>query len=245
MVRTVDSETRSRAVLAAAINRYIKNALPVSSEDLSGDFELSSATIRNIFADLENEGLLAHRHTSGGRVPTERGFRYYVDFLISQMELIDEEKESIMRKFRREIRRLDDALEETSEVISAITHYAGIVSFLEWEDKFFYRGISRILEQPEFQDMGKLRLVIGLIEDKHRLLGIINREFSGKVKIYIGKELECPEMEHCSLVVSGYRRKNKPSGRLAVLGPVRMEYRHIIPALEYISDTLSEALENI
>ncbi|MDP2940859.1 MAG: hypothetical protein Q8N85_01185 [Candidatus Omnitrophota bacterium] len=245
MVRTVDSETRSRAVLAAAINRYIKNALPVSSEDLSGDFELSSATIRNIFADLENEGLLAHRHTSGGRVPTERGFRYYVDFLISQMELIDEEKESIVRKFRREIRRLDDALEATSEVISAITHYAGIVSFTEWEDKFLYRGISRILEQPEFQDMGKLRLVIGLIEDKQRLLGIINREFSGKVKIYIGKELEYPEMEHCSLVVSGYRRKNKPSGRLAVLGPVRMEYRHIIPALEYISDALSEALERI
>lgn len=244
MVRTVDSETRSRAVLAAAINRYINDAMPVASEDLAGDFALSSATIRNIFSDLEAEGFLTHRYTSAGRVPTERGYRYYVDFLLSQTALVEEEKESIVRKLRRELRRLEDALEETSEVISAITHYAGIVSFLEWEDKFIYRGISRILGHPEFQDLKNLRLIIGLIEDKRRLLGIINRDFKGKVKIYIGKELECPEMENCSLVVSSYRRKNKPSGRLAVLGPVRMEYRHAIPALEYISDALSEVMDN-
>ena len=58
-------------------------------------------------------------------------------------------------------------------------------------------------------------------------------------------ELGHPEMESCSLVVSGYRKKNKPQGKLAVLGPVRMEYEHIIPALEYISDVLSDFLENI
>ncbi len=245
MVRTVDYETRRRAVLTAAINKYIKEALPVASEDIAREFDLSSATIRNIFAELEDAGLLAHPYTSGGRVPTDKGYRYYVDFLISQMGLLDEEKGHIVREYKREIMRLEDILEQTSEVISAITHYAGIVSFLDWQDKFFYKGISHILEQPEFQDFQKIRLLMRIIEDKQRLLDIINQDFTEKVKVYIGHELDCPEMEYCSLIVSNYRLKNRTSGRIAVLGPVRMEYKHIIPSLEYISEVLTETLNRI
>ncbi len=241
MVRTaVDYESRRKAILSAAINKYIKAATPIASEDLTSDFDLSSATIRNIFAELEESGYLKHPYTSGGRIPTEKGYRYYVDFLISQMELLDEEKESILKEYRREIRQLEDTLEKTSEIISTITHYAGIVSFLEWQDRFFYQGVSHILEQPEFQNLAKTRVIIKLLEEKQNLLGIINRDFSEKVKVYIGHELDCCGMEDCSLVVSGYRLKNKKSGRLAVLGPARMQYQHIIPTLEYISQVLSD-----
>jgi transcriptional regulator of heat shock response len=245
MVRNVDYESRRRVILTATINKYIKEAIPVASEDIAGDFALSSATIRNIFADLEETGYLRHPYTSGGRIPTDKGYRYYVDFLISQMALLDEEKECIVKEYKREIKRLEDALEETSEVISTITHYAGIVSFLDWQDRFFYRGVSRILDQPEFRDFDKIRILVKMIEDKRRLLDIINRDFTEKVKVYIGRELGCPEMEDCSLVVSSYRLKNRPSGRLAVLGPVRMEYKHIIPTLEYISEVLTGVLDSI
>jgi len=245
MVRNVDYESRRKAILTATINKYIQAATPVASEDIAGDFDLSSATIRNIFAEFEETGFLTHPYTSGGRIPTDKGYRYYVDFLISQMALLDEEKEHIVNEYKREMRRFEDALEETSEVISAITHYAGIVSFLDWQDKFFYKGISRIIEQPEFHSFDKIRLLIRLMEDKQRLLDIINRNFTGKIKVYIGQELGCPEMDNCSLVVSSYNLKNKPSGRLAVLGPMRMEYKHIIPTLEYISDVLTGVLDNI
>ena len=245
MVRTVDYEPRRRQVLSATINRYIKEASPVSSEDIAREFDLSPATIRNIFADLEGAGYLTHPYTSGGRIPTHRGYRYYVDFLISQVGLMENEKERIAREYKREIRELEEALEKTSEVISQITHSAGIVSFLEWQDKLFYRGMGFILEQPEFQNFQKTRFLIKMIEEKQRLLGIINRDFDEKIKIYIGEELGCPEIDNCSVVVSSYRRKNRPSGRLAVLGPMRMEYRHIIPSLEYISDVLSAVLEDI
>jgi transcriptional regulator of heat shock response len=245
MVRTVDYQARRRLVLEAAINKYILEAEPIASEDIASDFDLSSATIRNIFADLEESGYLTHPYTSGGRIPTDKGYRYYVDFMISQMTLLDNEKKRIAEEYKRETKRLDDVLEDTSEIISTITHYAGIVSFLEWQDRFFYKGISRILEQPEFQDSGKIRLLIKMVEDKQLLLGIINRDFTEKVKVYIGHELGCPEMENCSLVVSSYRLKEKPSGRLAVLGPVRMEYKQIIPSLEYISDVLTGVLDNI
>ncbi|MDD5465199.1 MAG: hypothetical protein PHP73_02495 [Candidatus Omnitrophica bacterium] len=242
-MRTVDYSSRRKSVLNAAINRYIKNALPVASDEIAEEFDLSPATIRNIFSELDDSGYLKHPYTSGGRVPTDKGYRYYVDFLVQQMELVDDEKQRILRDCKRQMRRLDDALENTSEVISEITHYAGIVSFLEWQDKFFYKGIGRILDQPEFRDVDKIRLLVRLIEDKKRLLDIINRDFSGKVKVYIGSELGFPDIESCSLVVSSFKLKNQPSGRLAVLGPMRMEYNHIIPAMEYISEVLSQVLE--
>ena len=245
MVRNVDHASRRRAVLTATINKYISGAIPVASDDIASDFDLSSATIRSIFAELEDSGLLTHPYTSGGRMPTDKGYRYYVDFLISQMELLDVEKQNILKEYQRKISRLEDILEETSEVISESTHYAGIVSFLDWHDKFFYNGISRILEHPEFRDFEKLRLLIKVLEDKQRLLDIVNRDFDEKVKVYIGSELGLPEMGNCSLVVSCFSRKGSPSGRLAVLGPVRMEYRHIIPTLEYISGVLSDCLAEI
>ncbi len=99
------------------------------------------------------------------------------------------------------------------------------------------------MEQPEFQDSTRIRLLIKMIEDKHSLLDIINRDFKEDVRIYIGEELGCSEMNNCALAVSSYRVKNEPRGRLAVLGPMRMEYKHVIPTLEYISGVLADVLE--
>jgi heat-inducible transcriptional repressor len=253
MVRNVDYEARRRAVLAQAIRRYIKDAIPVASEDIARDFSLSSATIRNIFVELEEDGFLTHPYTSAGRIPTVRGYRYYVDSLISGLELLEEEKEQIIKEYKRQINRLDskkrleEILEEASEVISSITHYAGIVSFLDLEDRFFYfyKGISSILEQPEFHDFGRLRILIRILEDKRYLLDIINRDFKEKVKIYFAEELNRNDINKYALVVSRYRIKDRPSGRLAVLGPMRMEYKHIIPTMEFMSDALTEVLEKI
>ena len=245
MVRTVDYESRRRAILAATINRYIRDAVPVASEDIAQYFDLSPATIRNIFAELEEANYLMHPYTSGGRIPTNKGYRYYVDFLLLQTELLEEEKEQIAREYKRRTNRVEEVLDKTTEIISAITHYAGITSFPQWQDKFFYKGISLVLNQPEFQDYQKIRLLIKIIEDKQYLLNIINRDFTDRVKVYIGEELGCAEMEGCSLVVSSYRLKDKSLGRLAVLGPMRMEYKHTIPVLGYISDVLTEVMNSI
>ena len=90
-----------------------------------------------------------------------------------------------------------------------------------------------------------MRFLIRMVEEKKELLEIINRDFKEKVKIYIGKELGCPEMNNCSLVVSSYRINDRPIGRLAVLGPMRMTYSHIIPTLEYVSDILTDILDEV
>ncbi|MDD5155717.1 MAG: hypothetical protein PHF11_04435 [Candidatus Omnitrophica bacterium] len=245
MTKTVDYEGRRRSVLIATINRYIKYALPVSSSDIAGEFGLSPATIRNIFAELEEAGYLSHPHTSAGRMPTDRGYRYYVDFLSSRVELLEDEKNSIMKFYERQIDRLDEILEKTSEIISTITHYTSIVSFPEWHGRFFYNGVSFVMEEPEFQDISRMRYLIRIIEDKVRLLDILNRDFQEKVRIYIGRELDCFGMDNCALAVATYSVRNKPLGRMAVLGPSRMQYQHIIPTLEYVSGVLSETLNKI
>jgi heat-inducible transcriptional repressor len=243
MVRTVDYDTRRKAVLAATINEYIQDALPVSSEGIAQNFSLSPATIRNIFVELEDAGLLTHPHTSAGRVPTDKGYRYYVDFLLAQIGLLEEEKERVANEYRKEIRRLEDALELTSDILSRLTHYASLVSFLEWQDKFFYNGVSAILDEPEFQDARHTRSLIRMLEEKRRILNVLNRDFKEKVKVYIGEELGCSEINDCALVVSNFSVKSRPLGRIAVLGPMRMKYDHTIPALEYISDILTGVLE--
>jgi transcriptional regulator of heat shock response len=245
MVKNIDHEPRRRAVLAVTINRYIEEALPVASEDIARDFGVSSATIRNIFAELEDSGYITHPYTSGGRIPTNKGYRYYVDFLILETQLLEPEKKRILNEYKKEARRPEDALEQTSEILSDITHYAGIVSFSDRQDSFYYKGVSYILDQPEFRNIDRMRMMVRMLEEKRDLLEIINRDPGDKVRVYIGSELECPGMEDCSLVVSGYSLKNRPSGRIAVLGPARMEYKHTIPALEYISEVLTGVLEGI
>ena len=245
MGKTVDYESRRKAILEATINRYIETGLPVASEDIAKFFDLSSASVRNILAELEEAGYLTHPYTSGGRMPTHKGYRYYVDFLIFQMELYEEEKQSIAKEYRKEEAKLEDLLEQTSELISGVTHCAGIASVMDGEGRFVYRGLSQVLHQPEFNDLSRIRLLIKTLEEKELLLAIINREFQDKVKIYIGEEMGCPEIPDCSLVVSTYHVKNKPRGRIAVLGPVRMQYKHTIPAVEYISEVLTQILSSL
>lgn len=244
MVKTVNHDARRKAVLTSAINLYIREAEPVASEDLAAEFDLSPATIRNIFAELEESGYLTHPHTSAGRMPTDRGYRYYVDFLLSQLELIEEEKARIFSAYERGTETLDAILEKTSDLLSEVTHCAGIAALSDMDDKFVYRGVRYIIEQPEFQDASSIRLLIRLIEEKQRLLEIIRRHNSSKVAVYIGEELGCEGTENCAILVSSYNLKERPVGRLAVLGPRRMHYGHTIPALEYVSEVLSEILRD-
>lgn len=244
-MRNIDQTSRRNAVLIKTISRYIKDAQPVSSQDLARSFNLSSATIRNIFSELEDTGYLTHPYTSGGRLPTQKGYRFYVNYLADQMELLDAEKESISSGLKKGVRQLDDILDTTSNLVSQITHYASIVSIMEQQGRFSYKGLSFILEQPEFREAGRIRLLIKLLEEKQSLLDIINRTFENKINIMIGDELECREMQDCSLIVSTYFINDRPSGRLAVLGPTRMNYEHIIPTLEYVSDVLTLTLRDI
>lgn len=243
-MRTIDYEARKKEILSGAIDYYIRTAQPVSSEALVHDYplDLSPATVRNVFADLEDEGYLTHLHTSAGRVPTQAGYRYFVDNLMDEIQLIEEEKSRIEADYRKNIGELEKILDETSRLISEITHNAGIVSFPGGQDRVFYKGTSFILEQPEFRDLVKIRHLLAVLEGREKLLEIINRDLKERIGVFIGSEIACSDIGDCSLVVSAYKVKDRPSGRLAVLGPTRMQYGKVISTLEYLSERLSRIL---
>jgi heat-inducible transcriptional repressor len=246
MVRYVDKESRNRGVLEAVVESYIKNSCAVSSEELCQAFDCSSATMRNVMTELEAQGYLAHMHTSSGRVPTDKGYRYYVDILLTQMQLVEDEKEQLTREYNRQLDKLEDILEKTTEVLSAFTHCTGIVSLAaKGNTKIFYSGASFIAEHPELKHIEKIRNILRILDEKKKLLEILNRDLEKKLNVYIGRELAVEEISSCSLIVSAYNMEDRPSGRVAVLGPRSMNYSYVIPTIEYVSELMSRALEGL
>ena len=244
MTRKNDFQIRKDLVLGIVIDRYVKIVAPVGSAFIAEEYhlDLSPATIRNILAELEEEGYLMHPHTSAGRIPTQRGYRYYVDHLIEEIQLLNEEKVLIEKEYRRQVLELGALLEKTSEFISSLTHYTSIISIDGHDDKLIYRGTSNIVAYPESRDINKIRDILYALEEKERIMGIINRDLEKKIQIYIGQELNCLEINDCAMVISSYHSNKGLSGRLAVLGPTRMDYKRVISALDYFSELMSKVL---
>jgi heat-inducible transcriptional repressor len=120
---------RMRRILEVIIEDYILTAEPVGSRTISkkSDLNLSPATIRNIMSDLEELGLLSQPYTSAGRMPTERGLRFYVDSIINVHELSDQEQQEIRSKYLNHLIEGPDLFREMSRILSLSSHYLGIV----------------------------------------------------------------------------------------------------------------------
>jgi heat-inducible transcriptional repressor len=137
---------------------------------------------------------------------------------------------------------LESILEKASDVLADLTHYTSIVSSLSRDDKFYFNGLHFLLELPEFNDIAKLRLFLSILEERKRLLELINNAPQGSINIYIGKESHCDEIEECSLLVTTFSNKGSSHGHLGIIGPKRMNYSRVIAILEYLSQELSDLL---
>ena len=237
-----EMQARKDRVLAIVVGHYIATIEPVGSQYITEehDLDISSATVRNILAELEDEGYLSHPHTSAGRMPTQRGYRYYVDHLMDEIQLLEEEKRRIAHEYKRHTRQLEDLLERTSQVLSDLTHYTSIVSMDDEQGhRVVCKGTSYVVGYPDSKDLMKMQAILRLLEEKERLMELINRTLDKKIEIYIGQELALKDMENCSLAVSRFESSGR-QGRIAVLGPTRMHYDRVVSALEYVSKVLSQ-----
>jgi len=236
-----DIQIRKDRILAIVIGRYIKTVSPVGSQYITEehDLDVSPATVRNILADLEEEGYLMHPHTSAGRMPTQQGYRYYVDHLMDEIQLLEGEKRRITQEYKHHARQLEDLVEKTSQVISDLTHYTSIVSLDDGDEyKIICKGTSYVVGYPDSTDIVKIQAILKILEEKERLMELINRTLDKKIEIYIGHEMALKDMDSCSLAISHFE-KDGMKGRIAVLGPTRMQYDRVVSTLEYISQILS------
>ena len=333
---------RSRQILEAIIEDYIATAEPVGSSAVARRHAMpvSSATVRNVMASLEELGLLASPHTSAGRIPTDKGFRFYVDSLVGVRTISHSEKKEILKRCRETGGNLTDLLREASRTLSSLSNYTGFVvaprfasatfrqiefialggrrilailvtcsgavqnriievsqdyvpedlvrmsnylnSTLEGlsisqvrekiiaemeqdksrydqllanaltlsqqalpdeQEELYLAGQSRIFEQPEFNDVRKMRELFQAFEEKGRLLQLLGDCMQAKgVRIFIGSETPLQEMAGMSLITSTYMTDKNTVGVMGVIGPTRMGYSNVIPIVDYTAQLVSRLL---
>ena len=129
----VDIEERREKILRIIVNNYITTGSPVSSRTICTKYRLKlcPASIRNVMADLEELGYVTHLHTSAGRIPTDKGYRFYVDNLLKNAGLTPQEQSVINKEYLVKQLVFEEVMRKTSKVLSEFTHYAGIVSHPE------------------------------------------------------------------------------------------------------------------
>ena len=324
--------TRQEKVLEIIIREYVKSVTPVGSKLICDELGCSSATVRNEMAALENEGFLEKTHISSGRVPSEEGYRYYVDNLMKPKEMTGEEMLKLQTIFNNNKLAISEVVKRSLEIISELTDCATVVlgnnssdnrlqkievlplsekrlvaiivtdkgyvehkqmdsldvsldeisktvelinklivgtpiseikEKLEFEVKpiinqyvkqhealynAFYDvfneiavkndttfvGRTRILNQPEFNNVEKIKKIFNKLDDENLLQSI--EEDDKDINVYIGNESNLDE--DVTIIKTKYKT-GSDEGTIAIIGPKRMEYSKIVSLLNYIKDNLN------
>lgn len=231
---------RQEKILAAVIEEYTKTAIPVGSKILVEKYlsEVSTATVRNDMAHLEDEGYLQQMHISSGRIPTDKGYRYFVESIMDDKELSKKEQQKLqteMLKMQAKNNRLSRTTAKLLSVLSGNMAVSGIMDKNEFSDF----GMSELLDQPEFQKMDEVCRLAETLDYIDELFDKLSAEMKdGKTKIFIGKENPISEISNCSMIVSPYKSKTGERGILALIGPKRMKYAKNKSLIEYMKKIL-------
>ncbi len=131
------AKQREEKILRLIIEEYVKTKRPIGSEHLSqkGMQDVSSATIRNIMKRLEDKGYLYHPHTSGGRIPTDKAYRFYVDYLIKTQQMASKERQTIEEEYGDKVEELDTAMIQTSKMLAMLSKSAGFVYTADMQEQ--------------------------------------------------------------------------------------------------------------
>ncbi len=231
---------RQENILRKIIKEYIRQAEPIGSDYLKKKYrtDLSSATIRNEMQKLTDMGYLYQPHTSAGRIPSDKGYRYLVDFLIEK-EVNSFINEEITKEIEK-IKEIEDYVVFLQEINKFLTTSSSglIFSSLAGERLCFREGWVRVFKDPEFSDIKYARNFLSMIDSFEKNIEDFNvDEFS--IKVYIGKEVPIPKSEDFSIVVSRCLFKDKEAV-LAILGPKRMPYGKNIPLISSVIKILKE-----
>ena len=234
---------RQKKVLAAVVDLYSRTAVPVGSQALIEEFRfpVSSATLRHDMVVLEEEGYLYQPHTSAGRIPTDQGYRFYVEEEMGDEPLTREEQLSLKQELL--MRRAREA-RMSRTVAKLLSHFSGsfaVSGTPDSEGGMYDFGMKELLNNPEFHELDEVcRLVevLDSIDEKFELLvGTIK---DNETKIFIGAENPIAEMPaDCAMLVSPYRDQSGERGMLAIIGPKRMSYAKNKSLLEYVKKLLS------
>lgn len=229
---------RQKQILSSIIEQYAEVASPVGSQLLAKVFGVSSATIRAEMAELERGGYIAQPHTSAGRVPTDKGYRLYVNNLSQEKDgALGSRAERAMTARvssgglpERTIRNAVDTLVE-------LTHNLGLATI---GNQLYMSGLSNLFGQPEFMQRGQVQQVAQLLDNLEPWLheAAPNQPLS----VYIGEENPIGRSAGASLIISRFRSPYSDHSYIGILGPTRQQYRDVMTLVRHTGEALEEVL---
>lgn len=230
---------RQEKILGAIVEQYAEVASPVGSSLLAKVFSVSSATIRSDMASLEDLGFITQPYTSAGRIPTDKGYRFYVNNLSggSQAGSVIRGERALSARVtsggapERTIRNAVDTLVE-------LTHNLGLATI---GNQLYMGGLSNLFGQPEFEHGDQVQQVARLLDNIEPWL--IETAPNKPLNVYIGHENPIGRSAGCSLIISKFQSPYSDHSYIGILGPTRQSYRDVMVLVRHAGQSLEKALQ--
>jgi len=229
---------RKQKVLEIIIEDYINSAEPVGSKAVKEHHHVdaSPATIRFDMADLEKKGYIKKPHTSAGRIPSDKGYRFFIDNILEETALSAREAETVKEKLLNAIK--EDLFDMVCSALAQMSGNASVVISSDRNKIMYINGIYRLLRQPEFGRSERTSDVVELIEKHNDMIGLLDEytEEDEDLSIRVGSENTAKQLKQCSVASAKY----KDTGIISVIGPTRMDYKRVSSVLRYFADLLED-----
>lgn len=225
-------DPRKEQLLQLIIEQFIETAEPVGSKLLvaNTDLDVSAPTVRNEMRDLEKEGYLVQPHTSAGRIPTEKGFRYYRDKILSLQVHVEKKDKKTMDDIKDQS-EMEKSIKVIAKYITEKTHTAAFVSF--GRDNVYYTGLSYLFAQPEFKQYAETVSISEVFDSYEEKVDELFDSVGSTTTVLIGSEN--PLAKQCTLIVTPFGKENL----ISIMGPMRMNYKQNIAIMNYLHSVLT------
>ena len=231
---------RQIAILSAIIEQYAEIAAPVGSVLLAKLFNVSSATIRAEMAKLEDAGYIMQPHTSAGRIPTDKGYRVYVNGITAEQEQspkLDRSARAIEARVSSYGNHTDRAIRGAVDSLVELTHNLGLATI---GDQLYMNGIGNLFSQPEFAQGAHVQDIARLLDNLEPWL----REArpNEPLSVFIGGENPIGKGSGATLIISRFRSPYSDHSYIGILGPTRQSYGRVMRLVRHAGAMLEEVL---
>lgn len=234
--------SRQKEILAAIVKEYTETAIPVSSKLLVDKyhFGVSPATVRSDMNGLEEQGLLHQPHTSAGRIPTDKGYRYFVEEVMQDKELSRKDQMRLQEELLKSQVKNQRMSRTIAKLLGTLTGNLAISGVIE-KDEYYDFGMHDLFSEPEFKELDEVCRIAEMLDHLDEKFDQVMAELDGETKIYIGKENPIAEISQCAMMVTPYKTKEGERGVIALIGPKRMEYAKNKSLVEFVKKMLGTA----
>jgi transcriptional regulator of heat shock response len=250
-VINIHPTSRTAQILAAIVREYANSAQPVGSAEITAKYKLkvSPATIRHEMAVLEKAGYIEQPHTSAGRVPTDKGYRFFVNELMRRVEMSARDQHQLRSELLQLQQKYQDLGKELSHSLARlIANKTDQAAFALMPEDSFSAGFSNILMQPgvDKKDLAEVSEFFENIDQRSE--SMLKKYLTGKSETLIGAELTAGDSKklgfpqipkNYSMIVSKIQLPSGKEGIIGIVGPKSMRYDKNISMLDYITKLLS------